>query len=52
MPTDTPAPITACRLHWPALPTGDQTAVLDAMELTDPQPTGFADAVAAVDDAT
>ncbi|MFD7441557.1 hypothetical protein [Streptomyces sp. NPDC059909] len=48
--TDTPGPITACWLHWLALPTGDQQAVLDAMDLTDPQPVPFTDAVQIVDD--
>ncbi|WP_256356116.1 hypothetical protein [Streptomyces sp. PKU-EA00015] len=50
MPADTPTPITACWLHWLAIPTGDQAAVLDAMGLTDPRPTDFAQAVEAVDD--
>jgi hypothetical protein len=50
MPADTPVPIHACWLHWLALPTGDQAAVLDAMDLTDPRPVAFEAAVAAVDD--
>ncbi|MGW7466307.1 hypothetical protein ACWGJT_16775 [Streptomyces xantholiticus] len=50
MPSDTPVPITACWLHWLALPTGDQAAALDAMDLTDARPIDFEAAVTAVDD--